>query len=342
MIFVIVMDIVGNIKILVELWIEIDMQVQIDSVMLIIDSGVNDYDNVINVICFFFEIVMFDDVILVLVFFDGVNWMFISKNVVGQWEFIVGSVLFDGYYIFYVQVMDWVGNMVNFMLGFIVDMQIDGLSVVMLDDVGKDFMDGIMNIIFLCFEILVRELLQSVMVILNGKFSILIQGVGNKWLFIFDILLVDGIYKIEIVVEDIVGNKISKEVLFIIDIIVFDFSIDLLDVDDIGESVVDNIMSVIILCFVIGNVFVDIDIVVIRINGVFYLVMVNGNNFWEFQVFVVLNDGVYEVVVVFRDIVGNIFEIKLFFIIDIMISVSVRMELVFDIGNFNSDNFMNK
>lgn len=238
--------------------------------------------------------------------------------------------------------MDWVGNMVNFMLGFIVDMQIDGLSVVMLDDVGKDFMDGIMNIIFLCFEILVREQLQSVMVILNGKFSILIQGVGNKWLFIFDILLVDGIYKIEIVVEDIVGNKISKEVLFIIDIIVFDFSIDLLDVDDIGESVVDNIMSVIILCFVIGNVFVDIDIVVIRINGVFYLVMVNGNNFWEFQVFVVLNDGVYEVVVVFRDIVGNIFEIKLFFIIDIMISVSVRMELVFDIGSFNSDNFMNK
>lgn len=85
MIFVIVMDIVGNIKILVELQIEIDMQVQIDSVMLIIDSGVNDYDNVINVICFFFEIVMFDDVILVLVFFDGVNWMFISKNVVGQW-----------------------------------------------------------------------------------------------------------------------------------------------------------------------------------------------------------------------------------------------------------------
>ncbi|MGZ2716833.1 Ig-like domain-containing protein, partial [Escherichia coli] len=49
---------------------------------------------------------------------------------------------------------------------------------------------------------------------------------GNKWLFTPDTPLVDGTYKIEIVAEDIAGNKISKEVSFTIDTIVSDPSID--------------------------------------------------------------------------------------------------------------------
>lgn len=152
----------------------------------------------------------------------------------------------------------------------------------------------------------------------------------------------DGTYKIEIVAEDIAGNKISKEVSFTIDTIVSDPSIDLLDADDSGESAVDNITNVTKPRFVIGNVPADIDTVVIRINGVSYPVTANGNSLWEFQVPVALNDGVYEAVVVFRDIAGNTSETTLPFTIDTTTSVSVRMEPASDTGSSNSDNLTNK
>ncbi|HIA5335942.1 TPA: non-fimbrial adhesin SiiE [Salmonella enterica] len=337
-----VTDIAGNTKTSAELKIEIDTQVQIDSVTLTTDSGVNDHDNVTNATRPSFEIATPDDVTSVLVSFDGVNWTPISKNAAGQWEFTAGSALPDGHYTLHVQATDRAGNTVNSTLGFTVDTQIDGLSVVMLDDAGKDSTDGITNITSPRFEISAREPLQSVTVILNGKSSTLTQGAGNKWLFTPDTPLVDGTYKIEIVAEDIAGNKISKEVSFTIDTIVSDPSIDLLDADDTGESAVDNITSVTKPRFVIGNVPADIDTVVIRINGVSYPVTANGNNLWEFQVPVALNDGVYEAVVVFRDIAGNTSETKLPFTIDTTTSVSVRMEPASDTGNSNSDNLTNK
>ncbi|EAY2294005.1 Ig-like domain repeat protein [Salmonella enterica subsp. enterica serovar Typhimurium] len=337
-----VTDIAGNTKTSAELRIEIDTQVQIDSVTLTTDSGVNDHDNVTNATRPSFEIATPDDVTSVLVSFDGVNWTPISKNAAGQWEFTAGSALPDGHYTLHVQATDRAGNTANSTLGFTVDTQIDGLSVVMLDDAGKDSTDGITNITSPRFEISAREPLQSVTVILNGKSSTLTQGAGNKWLFTPDTPLVDGTYKIEIVAEDIAGNKISKEVSFTIDTIVSDPSIDLLDADDTGESAVDNITSVTTPRFVIGNVPADIDTVVIRINGVSYPVTANGNNLWEFQVPVALNDGVYEAVVVFRDIAGNTSETKLPFIIDTTTSVSVRMEPASDTGNSNSDNLTNK
>ncbi|HEB9881213.1 TPA: non-fimbrial adhesin SiiE [Salmonella enterica subsp. enterica serovar Typhimurium] len=337
-----VTDIAGNTKTSAELRIEIDTQVQIDSVTLTTDSGVNDHDNVTNATRPSFEIATPDDVTSVLVSFDGVNWTPISKNAAGQWEFTAGSALPDGHYTLHVQATDRAGNTANSTLGFTVDTQIDGLSVVMLDDAGKDSTDGITNITSPRFEISAREPLQSVTVILNGKSSTLTQGAGNKWLFTPDTPLVDGTYKIEIVAEDIAGNKISKEVSFTIDTIVSDPSIDLLDADDTGESAVDNITSVTTPRFVIGNVPADIDTVVIRINGVSYPVTANGNNLWEFQVPVVLNDGVYEAVVVFRDIAGNTSETKLPFTIDTTTSVSVRMEPASDTGNSNSDNLTNK
>ncbi|EBH8661756.1 Ig-like domain repeat protein [Salmonella enterica subsp. enterica serovar Luke] len=337
-----VTDIAGNTKTSAELKIEIDTQVQIDSVTLTTDSGVNDHDNVTNATRPSFEIATPDDVTSVLVSFDGVNWTPISKNAAGQWEFTAGSALPDGHYTLHVQATDRAGNTANSTLGFTVDTQIDGLSVVMLDDAGKDSTDGITNITSPRFEISAREPLQSVTVILNGKSSTLTQGAGNKWLFTPDTPLVDGTYKIEIVAEDIAGNKISKEVSFTIDTIVSDPSIDLLDADDTGESAVDNITSVTKPRFVIGNVPADIDTVVIRINGVSYPVTANGNNLWEFQVPVALNDGVYEAVVVFRDIAGNTSETKLPFTIDTTTSVSVRMEPASDTGNSNSDNFTNK
>ncbi|HGJ6176287.1 TPA: non-fimbrial adhesin SiiE [Salmonella enterica subsp. enterica serovar Bareilly] len=337
-----VTDIAGNTKTSAELKIEIDTQVQIDSVTLTTDSGVNDHDNVTNATRPSFEIATPDDVTSVLVSFDGVNWMPISKNAAGQWEFTAGSALPDGHYTLHVQATDRAGNTANSTLGFTVDTQIDGLSVVMLDDAGKDSTDGITNITSPRFEISAREPLQSVTVILNGKSSTLTQGAGNKWLFTPDTPLVDGTYKIEIVAEDIAGNKISKEVSFTIDTIVSDPSIDLLDADDTGESAVDNITSVTKPRFVIGNVPADIDTVVIRINGVSYPVTANGNNLWEFQVPVALNDGVYEAVVVFRDIAGNTSETKLPFTIDTTTSVSVRMEPASDTGNSNSDNLTNK
>ncbi|EDB6442364.1 Ig-like domain repeat protein [Salmonella enterica subsp. enterica serovar Newport] len=337
-----VTDIAGNTKTSAELKIEIDTQVQIDSVTLTTDSGVNDHDNVTNATRPSFEIATPDDVTSVLVSFDGVNWTPISKNAAGQWEFTAGSALPDGHYTLHVQATDRAGNTANSTLGFTVDTQIDGLSVVMLDDAGKDSTDGITNITSPRFEISAREPLQSVTVILNGKSSTLTQGAGNKWLFTPDIPLVDGTYKIEIVAEDIAGNKISKEVSFTIDTIVSDPSIDLLDADDTGESAVDNITSVTKPRFVIGNVPADIDTVVIRINGVSYPVTANGNNLWEFQVPVALNDGVYEAVVVFRDIAGNTSETKLPFTIDTTTSVSVRMEPASDTGNSNSDNLTNK
>ncbi|EBV8031751.1 Ig-like domain repeat protein [Salmonella enterica subsp. enterica serovar Anatum] len=337
-----VTDIAGNTKTSAELKIEIDTQVQIDSVTLTTDSGVNDHDNVTNATRPSFEIATPDDVTSVLVSFDGVNWTPISKNAAGQWEFTAGSALPDGHYTLHVQATDRAGNTANSTLGFTVDTQIDGLSVVMLDDAGKDSTDGITNITSPRFEISAREPLQSVTVILNGKSSTLTQGAGNKWLFTPDTPLVDGTYKIEIVAEDIAGNKISKEVSFTIDTIVSDPSIDLLDADDTGESVVDNITSVTKPRFVIGNVPADIDTVVIRINGVSYPVTANGNNLWEFQVPVALNDGVYEAVVVFRDIAGNTSETKLPFTIDTTTSVSVRMEPASDTGNSNSDNLTNK
>ncbi|EBX6304229.1 Ig-like domain repeat protein [Salmonella enterica subsp. enterica serovar Enugu] len=337
-----VTDIAGNTKTSAELKIEIDTQVQIDSVTLTTDSGVNDHDNVTNATRPSFEIATPDDVTSVLVSFDGVNWTPISKNAAGQWEFTAGSALPDGHYTLHVQATDRAGNTANSTLGFTVDTQIDGLSVVMLDDAGKDATDGITNITSPRFEISAREPLQSVTVILNGKSSTLTQGAGNKWLFTPDTPLVDGTYKIEIVAEDIAGNKISKEVSFTIDTIVSDPSIDLLDADDTGESAVDNITSVTKPRFVIGNVPADIDTVVIRINGVSYPVTANGNNLWEFQVPVALNDGVYEAVVVFRDIAGNTSETKLPFTIDTTTSVSVRMEPASDTGNSNSDNLTNK
>ncbi|EAU6915755.1 Ig-like domain repeat protein [Salmonella enterica] len=337
-----VTDIAGNTKTSAELKIEIDTQVQIDSVTLTTDSGVNDHDNVTNATRPSFEIATPDDVTSVLVSFDGVNWTPISKNAAGQWEFTAGSALPDGHYTLHVQATDRAGNTANSTLGFTVDTQIDGLSVVMLDDAGKDSTDGITNITSPRFEISAREPLQSVTVILNGKSSTLTQGAGNKWLFTPDTPLVDGTYKIEIVAEDIAGNKISKEVSFTIDTIVSDPSIDLLDADDTGESAVDNITSVTKPRFVIGNVPADIDTVVIRINGVSYPVTANGNNIWEFQVPVALNDGVYEAVVVFRDIAGNTSETKLPFTIDTTTSVSVRMEPASDTGNSNSDNLTNK
>ncbi|HAG1454355.1 TPA: Ig-like domain repeat protein [Salmonella enterica] len=337
-----VTDIAGNTKTSAELRIEIDTQVQIDSVTLTTDSGVNDHDNVTNATRPSFEIATPDDVTSVLVSFDGVNWTPISKNAAGQWEFTAGSALPDSHYTLHVQATDRAGNTANSTLGFTVDTQIDGLSVVMLDDAGKDSTDGITNITSPRFEISAREPLQSVTVILNGKSSTLTQGAGNKWLFTPDTPLVDGTYKIEIVAEDIAGNKISKEVSFTIDTIVSDPSIDLLDADDTGESAVDNITSVTTPRFVIGNVPADIDTVVIRINGVSYPVTANGNNLWEFQVPVALNDGVYEAVVVFRDIAGNTSETKLPFTIDTTTSVSVRMEPASDTGNSNSDNLTNK
>ncbi|EAM9829795.1 Ig-like domain repeat protein [Salmonella enterica subsp. enterica serovar Rubislaw] len=337
-----VTDIAGNTKTSAELQIEIDTQVQIDSVTLTTDSGVNDHDNVTNATRPSFEIATPDDVTSVLVSFDGVNWTPISKNAAGQWEFTAGSALSDGHYTLHVQATDRAGNTANSTLGFTVDTQIDGLSVVMLDDAGKDSTDGITNITSPRFEISAREPLQSVTVILNGKSSTLTQGAGNKWLFTPDTPLVDGTYKIEIVAEDIAGNKISKEVSFTIDTIVSDPSIDLLDADDTGESAVDNITSVTKPRFVIGNVPADIDTVVIRINGVSYPVTANGNNLWEFQVPVALNDGVYEAVVVFRDIAGNTSETKLPFTIDTTTSVSVRMEPASDTGSSNSDNLTNK
>ncbi|HIE7712868.1 TPA: non-fimbrial adhesin SiiE [Salmonella enterica] len=337
-----VTDIAGNTKTSAELQIEIDTQVQIDSVTLTTDSGVNDHDNVTNATRPSFEIATPDDVTSVLVSFDGVNWTPISKNAAGQWEFTAGSALPDGHYTLHVQATDRAGNTANSTLGFTVDTQIDGLSVVMLDDAGKDSTDGITNITSPRFEISAREQLQSVTVILNGKSSTLTQGAGNKWLFTPDTPLVDGTYKIEIVAEDIAGNKISKEVSFTIDTIVSDPSIDLLDADDTGESAVDNITSVTTPRFVIGNVPADIDTVVIRINGVSYPVTANGNNLWEFQVPVALNDGVYEAVVVFRDIAGNTSETKLPFTIDTTTSVSVRMEPASDTGSSNSDNLTNK
>ncbi|ECF5179667.1 Ig-like domain repeat protein [Salmonella enterica] len=337
-----VTDIAGNTKTSAELRIEIDTQVQIDSVTLTTDSGVNDHDNVTNATRPSFEIATPDDVTSVLVSFDGVNWTPISKNAAGQWEFTAGSALPDGHYTLHVQATDRAGNTANSTLGFTVDTQIDGLSVVMLDDAGKDSTDGITNITSPRFEISAREPLQSVTVILNGKSSTLTQGAGNKWLFTPDTPLVDGTYKIEIVAEDIAGNKISKEVSFTIDTIVSDPSIDLLDADDTGESAVDNITSVTKPRFVIGNVPADIDTVVIRINGVSYPVTANGNNLWEFQVPVALNDGVYEAVVVFRDIAGNTSETKLPFTIDTTTSVSVRMDPASDTGNSNSDNLTNK
>ncbi|EHN3739434.1 non-fimbrial adhesin SiiE [Salmonella enterica] len=337
-----VTDIAGNTKTSAELRIEIDTQVQIDSVTLTTDSGVNDHDNVTNATRPSFEIATPDDVTSVLVSFDGVNWTPISKNAAGQWEFTAGSALPDGHYTLHVQATDRAGNTANSTLGFTVDTQTDGLSVVMLDDAGKDSTDGITNITSPRFEISAREPLQSVTVILNGKSSTLTQGAGNKWLFTPDTPLVDGTYKIEIVAEDIAGNKISKEVSFTIDTIVSDPSIDLLDADDTGESAVDNITSVTTPRFVIGNVPADIDTVVIRINGVSYPVTANGNNLWEFQVPVALNDGVYEAVVVFRDIAGNTSETKLPFTIDTTTSVSVRMEPASDTGNSNSDNLTNK
>ncbi|HCB5291539.1 non-fimbrial adhesin SiiE [Salmonella enterica] len=337
-----VTDIAGNTKTSAELRIEIDTQVQIDSVTLTTDSGVNDHDNVTNATRPSFEIATPDDVTSVLVSFDGVNWTPISKNAAGQWEFTAGSALPDGHYTLHVQATDRAGNTANSTLGFTVDTQIDGLSVVMLDDAGKDSTDGITNITSPRFEISAREPLQSVTVILNGKSSTLTQGAGNKWLFTPDTPLVDGTYKIEIVAEDIAGNKISKEVSFTIDTIVSDPSIDLLDADDTGESAVDNITSVTTPRFVIGNVPADIDTVVIRINGVSYPVTANGNNLWEFQVPVALNDGVYEAVVVCRDIAGNTSETKLPFTIDTTTSVSVRMEPASDTGNSNSDNLTNK
>ncbi|HHR9367716.1 TPA: non-fimbrial adhesin SiiE [Salmonella enterica subsp. enterica serovar Saintpaul] len=337
-----VTDIAGNTKTSAELKIEIDTQVQIDSVTLTTDSGVNDHDNVTNATRPSFEIATPDDVTSVLVSFDGVNWTPISKNAAGQWEFTAGSALPDGHYTLHVQATDRAGNTANSTLGFTVDTQIDGLSVVMLDDAGKDSTDGITNITSPRFEISAREPLQSVTVILNGKSSTLTQGAGNKWLFTPDTPLMDGTYKIEIVAEDIAGNKISKEVSFTIDTIVSDPSIDLLDADDTGESAVDNITSVTKPRFVIGNVPADIDTVVIRINGVSYPVTANGNNLWEFQVPVALNDGVYEAVVVFRDIAGNTSETKLPFTIDTTTSVSVRMEPASDTGNSNSDNLTNK
>ncbi len=337
-----VTDIAGNTKTSAELQIEIDTQVQIDSVTLTTDSGVNDHDNVTNATRPSFEIATPDDVTSVLVSFDGVNWTPISKNAAGQWEFTAGSALSDGHYTLHVQATDRAGNTANSTLDFTVDTQVDGLSVVMLDDAGKDSTDGITNITSPRFEISAREPLQSVTVILNGKSSTLTQGTGNKWLFTPDTPLVDGTYKIEIVAEDIAGNKISKEVSFTIDTIVSDPSIDLLDADDSGESAVDNITNVTKPRFVIGNVPADIDTVVIRINGVSYPVTANGNSLWEFQVPVALNDGVYEAVVVFRDIAGNTSETKLPFTIDTTTSVSVRMEPASDTGSSNSDNLTNK
>ncbi|MGL3401029.1 Ig-like domain-containing protein [Salmonella enterica] len=337
-----VTDIAGNTKTSGELKIEIDTQVQIDSVTLTTDSGVNDHDNVTNATRPSFEIATPDDVTSVLVSFDGVNWTPVSKNAAGQWQFTAGSALSDGHYTLHVQATDRAGNTANSTLGFTVDTQIDGLSVVMLDDAGKDSTDGITNITSPRFEISAREPLQSVTVILNGKSSTLTQGAGNKWLFTPDTPLVDGTYKIEIVAEDIAGNKISKEVSFTIDTVVSDPRIDLLDADDTGESAVDNITSVTKPRFVIGNVPADIDTVVIRINGVSYPVTANGNNLWEFQVPVALNDGVYEAVVVFRDIAGNTSETKLPFTIDTTTSVSVRMEPASDTGSSNSDNLTNK
>ncbi|ECE5440328.1 Ig-like domain repeat protein [Salmonella enterica] len=337
-----VTDIAGNTKTSAELRIEIDTQVQIDSVTLTTDSGVNDHDNVTNATRPSFEIATPDDVTSVLVSFDGVNWTPVSKNAAGQWQFTAGSALSDGHYTLHVQATDRAGNTANSTLGFTVDTQIDGLSVVMLDDAGKDSTDGITNITSPRFEISAREPLQSVTVILNGKSSTLTQGAGNKWLFTPDTPLVDGTYKIEIVAEDIAGNKISKEVSFTIDTVVSDPRIDLLDADDTGESAVDNITSVTKPRFVIGNVPADIDTVVIRINGVSYPVTANGNNLWEFQVPVALNDGVYEAVVVFRDIAGNTSETKLPFTIDTTTSVSVRMEPASDTGSSNSDNLTNK
>ncbi|ECG8591719.1 Ig domain protein [Salmonella enterica subsp. salamae] len=337
-----VTDIAGNTRTSAELQIEIDTQVQIDSVTLITDSGADAHDNVTQATRPSFEIATPNDVTTVLVSFDGVNWTPIGKNAAGQWAFTAGNALSDGHYTLHVQATDRAGNTADSTLAFTVDTYVDGLSVVMLDDAGKDSTDGITNITSPRFEISAREPLQSVKVILNGHTSTLTLGAGNKWLFMPETPLADGTYKIEVVAEDIAGNTINREVSFTIDTIVSEPSINLLDADDTGESSVDNITSVTKPRFVIGNVPADIDTVVIRINGISYPVTAKGNNLWEFQVPVALNDGVYEAVVVFRDIAGNTSESTLPFTIDTTTSVSVRMAPASDTGNSNSDNLTNK
>lgn len=90
-------DKVGNIVILKLLFVVIDMMVEIESVMLVIDSGDSDVDNIIKVDKLQFSIVIVDDIIYVCVKIDNVvNWIEFIKGGDGCWIFNVGLVLFDG------------------------------------------------------------------------------------------------------------------------------------------------------------------------------------------------------------------------------------------------------
>lgn len=85
-----------------------------------------------NVIKLLFRIDVFGDVVQVCVILDGgVNWNVICKNVDGQWIFDSLNILVDGIYIFCVEVMDEVGNIVNKDLVFNIDINIQVFIIVL-------------------------------------------------------------------------------------------------------------------------------------------------------------------------------------------------------------------
>ncbi|ELG9062411.1 Ig-like domain repeat protein [Salmonella enterica] len=267
-----VTDIAGNTKTSAELKIEIDTQVQIDSVTLTTDSGVNDHDNVTNATRPSFEIATPDDVTSVLVSFDGVNWTPISKNAAGQWEFTAGSALPDGHYTLHVQATDragnkWLftpdtplvdgtykieivaediaGNKISKEVSFTIDTIVSDPSIDLLDadDTGESAVDNITSVTKPRFVIgNVPADIDTVVIRINGVSYPVTANGNNLWEFQVPVALNDGVYEAVVVFRDIAGNTSETKLPFTIDTTT-SVSVRMEPASDTGNSNSDNLTN---------------------------------------------------------------------------------------------------
>lgn len=140
-----------------------------------------------------------------------------------------------------------------------------------------------------------------------------IQGMVGIWDYIWLKDVIDGLYILMVEVIDKVGNKMMQMFDFIIDIWLLMFIIVMDSRDDIGV-IGDYIMSVKRLGFIIGNIDVDVYLVILWIiqggnSQEVILIQVGGQ--WCFMLDVDWVDGSYMLMVEVMDNVGNVCQFML-------------------------------
>ncbi|HEN3480484.1 TPA: Ig-like domain repeat protein, partial [Yersinia enterocolitica] len=336
-----VTDIAGNSKASDTLKVEIDTQTEIKDIKLVNDSGISDSDRLTSHTRPSIEVVVAKDVSRVQVSLDGKTWADATKKSDTQWDYEATAELKDGNYFLWVKATDKAGNQANKKLDFIIDTHVDSLKIDMPDDTNKKPGGHITNVTVPRFNISAKEVLETVVVVLNGTKKELTKDAGGAWSFTPNTALGEGTHTLEVTATDKAGNSITKDITFDIDTTLLPPNIDLSNSDDSGDSNTDKITKVQQPTFIISQVPTDIDTVTITISGTNYDIKAQPDGSYQFKPPVALSDGEYVAVVTFTDIAGNIVNSTLPFTIDTSVHLTAKMDPAYDSGSSTIDNITN-